>query len=414
MPNMIWPNNDSGPLHKMLSLLLSGSSSRAWFISPFVTVTGLEGLSKAATMGQDVRLITRLNDEDALAGVLDLGAIAALIEAGGRVRFHDKSLHAKMWIFDDLALLGSANLTGQALSTNVELMMELILDPSSQQPVEVFRELWRSLKGHTRTPEDLKQLAKHHQVHGAKRRFDQNRESAGIKDYGGATQSSTISASSPTDKNAGKHSGGAWLKINGRSDDPISDDYDFRLQTMFDGGGQTVKSKGAGKGRPRVLPGDSVILSRLGIHNGKRDLCIYGRGVVDSEHRPGIDEPPQWARHFVSQDWWDNYMQRWPYIFWLREVQIINGLARSAPWMSDLNNPEVILKPTSWSQQSHIRLKVEQVDAFVAALDQAFLIKSAIPLPAPESIWWNYQIKNPQDHITRSRLEALADQSLLV
>ena len=247
-------------------------------------------------------------------------------------------------------------------------------------------------------------MAKHHQVHGAKRRFDQIRESTGLKDYGGATQSSTASVASPNDQ----PTAGGRLKINGRSDEPIYDDYDFRLQPMFDGGGQTVKSKGAGKGRPGVLPGNPVILSRLGIHNGKRDLCIYGRGVVDTKHRPGIDEPPEWARKLVSQDWWDKQIQRWPYIFWLRDVQLVNGIAADAPWVSDINHPDVILRPRSWSQQSHIRLNEEQLGALMAALDAVYLKKKPIQIQAPESIWWNYGIREPQNHITRSRLEAEA------
>lgn len=86
----------------------------------------------------------------------------------------------------------------------------------------------------------------------------------------------------------------------------------------------------------------------------------------------------------------------------------MNGRAASAPWVSDINELEVILRPTSWAQQSHIKINDEQLGMLMAALDRAFLKRQPIEIAASESIWWNEGISDPKYHITRSQLEATA------
>ena len=78
----------------------------------------------------------------------------------------------------------------------------------------------------------------------------------------------------------------------------------------------------------------------------KNDLCIYGRGVVDVPHREGIDELPAWIEPLVDPAVWANDLSRWPYIIWLRDVQIADVRARDAVWLSDINRPEEVLPPT--------------------------------------------------------------------
>ena len=117
------------------------STERAWFLSPFATRPGLVALVDAASR-LDVRLVTRFNEEDVLAGMVDLDALADLVEAGGRVRFYDKSLHAKLWLFSEVAFVGSVNLTGQALSDNAEAMAALVTALAEPSLVNSYTAIW--------------------------------------------------------------------------------------------------------------------------------------------------------------------------------------------------------------------------------------------------------------------------------
>jgi hypothetical protein len=67
-----------------------------------------------------VRVVTRFSLADFARGVSDVGALRAIVEAGGAVRGL-RGLHAKVFVFSDvLAAVTSANLTSQALSRNAE------------------------------------------------------------------------------------------------------------------------------------------------------------------------------------------------------------------------------------------------------------------------------------------------------
>ena len=153
---------------------------------------------------KDMRVVTRLNDRDILTGVLDPESIADLQDAGAKVRFHDNSLHAKLWVFDDLAVIGSANLTRQALRTNVEVVVKR-RGSNLSALADDFAEIWRSLRMNTRGSGDLRALAERLSNHPARRRFQQVREHNGLVDYGGLGVSH---------QEGTRRDSGFWLKVN--------------------------------------------------------------------------------------------------------------------------------------------------------------------------------------------------------
>ncbi len=372
------------------------ASEHAWFVSPFVTRPALTILSEAAAANTDIRLITRFHEEDVLSGLSDLSALADYIEAGGKVRFDDHSLHAKLWVFDKAAFVGSVNLTGAALSGNREAMAQL--DPATSQPgvTAFFRDLWERLEPTSRSPAELRSEADRLRVHPLAHRFN---IVPGLRDLGGTGVTETARSSQPRRTSPGADTT-TWFKINGRSDDRINDDFDLRSLAV-ELGGETVSS---GRGRPRLKPGDPVILSRLGFHNNANDYCIYGRGVVDIEHREGIDELQDWIEPLLLDPAKREDLRRWPYIFWLRDVQIADVLARDSVWLSDINRNGQVLRPISLARQSYISLDDLQLTAFNAALDCLFLRVPPIVRERPEYIWWN-QFLPPEHHLNRTRLE---------
>ena len=383
-----------GPAHgaigKELKRLIH-SSSRVWLLSPFVTTDGVEEFVDLISDEQDVRLVTRLNDRDVLSGVLDPEALAKLQDAEAKIRLHDDSLHAKLWIFDDRTVIGSANLTGKALSSNVELMVKS--GAMVRSLANEFREVWRALRNTRMTSNQLRALAKRLEDHPARRRFEQAAARNGLRDYGGSK--------APPPSKLTKDSG-FWLKINGLSSAPIGMDTDLRSEYYMEGG-QTFRKPG----RPSLKEGDAVILCRIGKRNGHPDRCIYGRGIVDEAHRPAIDVIPGWLQSAIGDEEYESeQISRWPSIVWLRDLQMVDGTGAQCPWLSQINRGQSVVKLSSLSQQSHIQIDEGQAAALNKALDRAFSSVGYRRFERPEEVWWNKYIVDMRKAVTRTRLES--------
>jgi hypothetical protein len=335
-------------------------------------------------------------------GLIDLQSIASFIEAGGKARYHDKSLHAKVWIADDSVFVGSAHLTGAGLNDNIELIAAISENDTIRvSPLRWFSRLWTQLEDSEKSPADLRALANSLAVSTAAERVKSIGRMKELKDFGVA------SSLTPSGMDKGETVSTGWFKINGVSnEDRITPDFDLRGLLIYEGG-QTVSRKG----RPKWRPGEKVILTYLAKRDdGHNDYCVYGRGVVDVAHRPGIDEIPKWLRAgqaITEKDY--AYISRWPYIVWLRDVQIVNGQARNALWLSHINecHGEPVASPGSLTRKSYIRLGEEQLAAFDALFDQLF---SSGPRPLylanPEQVWWNSLISDQSHYITKARVDA--------
>lgn len=148
---------------------LMAGASRVYLAAPYFTHTA--PILEAAKQGKSVQLLIGLNaatSPDALRKVHELPGIA--------VRYLTGRFHAKIYIFDDAALLGSSNLTDGGLYSNREAV--ICLDqPDDEDAIEdvrsLFLELWDA--GHVLTTEVLVKFAKAHA--DAKRgRPDQDKE----------------------------------------------------------------------------------------------------------------------------------------------------------------------------------------------------------------------------------------------
>lgn len=117
---------------------LARSSTRLWLASPFFTEA--TSVLEAVALGKPVQLLVGLNPAtrpDALRQVHGQPGVA--------IRFYTHRFHAKLFIFDDGALIGSSNLTNGGLFANRE--GTVVLDPQedSERYGEVqalFAELW--------------------------------------------------------------------------------------------------------------------------------------------------------------------------------------------------------------------------------------------------------------------------------
>lgn len=140
------PNKDFviRPYQKLIA-----ESNSLFVASPFVTLT--KDLATAATQGKSICLLVGLNVATNPAALRAASGIPNLA-----IRYYTHRFHAKIFLFDTCALIGSSNLTDGGMQSNREAT---ILVDSSEQVEEIralCQELWTGAP--VLTPEVLKQF----------------------------------------------------------------------------------------------------------------------------------------------------------------------------------------------------------------------------------------------------------------
>lgn len=103
----------------------------AVLVAPFVKVSVLETLLAELAAPVAVTVVARWVPVEILAGVCDLEIYDAVIRRlGASLRVHPL-LHAKLYRFDEVAYLGSANLTAKALGWAAPSNIELLHAPAA-------------------------------------------------------------------------------------------------------------------------------------------------------------------------------------------------------------------------------------------------------------------------------------------
>lgn len=129
---------------------LIDGAKRIYIAAPYVTKT--DELVQAAHAGKAIDLLVGLNastSPEALAAVHELTDL--------KIRYLTRRFHAKIYIADDVALVGSSNLTNGGLMSNREATIWLDRDEDADAIDELralFLELWESAR--VLTPEKLK------------------------------------------------------------------------------------------------------------------------------------------------------------------------------------------------------------------------------------------------------------------
>src|SRR5262249_23936643 len=129
--------------------LISGSR-RLYVAAPYVTKT--DELARAANPGTSVDLLVGLHASTNLSALSEGNARPKLA-----IRYLTRRFHAKIYIADDAALLGSSNLTSGGLMSNREAMILLDQDEDSDAIDELrilIADLWNSAE--VLTPDKLK------------------------------------------------------------------------------------------------------------------------------------------------------------------------------------------------------------------------------------------------------------------
>jgi phosphatidylserine/phosphatidylglycerophosphate/cardiolipin synthase-like enzyme len=126
------------PWDKKFNALLS-ESEKLDFASPFIKTHAIQVILENEPI---VRGVTVFNPSRFIKGASDIDAIEQLVENGADMRSFGP-LHAKVYIFDDKAIITSANLTQSGLSRNEEygviISNEGLLDEITRDFESIFR-----------------------------------------------------------------------------------------------------------------------------------------------------------------------------------------------------------------------------------------------------------------------------------
>lgn len=131
----VFSNSPAGDYVKNPYCQMVSASKVIWVAAPYVTAT--DELLNAQKAGKTVQLIVGLNDctsPDALSQVYDLPNFA--------IRYFTRRFHAKLFVFDDQALIGSSNLTQGGLSLNREATIIVDSEDELTELRTLFSQLW--------------------------------------------------------------------------------------------------------------------------------------------------------------------------------------------------------------------------------------------------------------------------------
>jgi hypothetical protein len=121
----------------------AAARDRLWLVSPYVTSGALVAAVRACG-APSKRLLTRYNASDILTGATDLRVVGELAAAGVEVRVLS-DVHAKVYVFDDWAYVGSANLTNHGLAASLREFGSASAGGSHVvEALEYFETLWKA------------------------------------------------------------------------------------------------------------------------------------------------------------------------------------------------------------------------------------------------------------------------------
>jgi hypothetical protein len=348
-----------------------------------------------------VEVITRFSLADFGAGVSDIGALRALIDAGARVR-GVRHLHSKLFVFgDSQAIVTSANLTMAALSRNFEF--GCVADESYivAQCRAYFDRLWANA-GHDLASSALDTWSA--QVADFLATGGRPAAAQTLPDHG-ATPPEAPSPGWPasaTGEGWPAQSGQAFVKMFGEGHNRAPWSLDT-LEEVEVSGCHWACTYPSGR-RPRIVDdGDTVFMGRM--VRSPADTAVYGRAIALA-YVDGRDDAS--SAELAARPW----KAQWPHYVRVHHAEFVagrlsNGVslralidalgtdafastqARAARGESGIN-PRMSVR-----QQPAVRLSSEGAAWLSAQLDKAFFLHGRVPTDDLAELDWPEDVVGP-------------------
>jgi len=127
--------------------LSAKAKERIWVVSPYVGNNCFEVFDEKIRSMGDVRFVIDFNRRNVAIGATDPRGVAQLAEVGNvRSLQLSDNLHAKVFIFDNRAIVGSPNLSLKALGSNIEAAVVIENGDLVKRIVAFFEKIWEAAK----------------------------------------------------------------------------------------------------------------------------------------------------------------------------------------------------------------------------------------------------------------------------
>lgn len=127
-------------VHGDVLLRSAAGANRVLIIAPYIKVDVLERVLGVISSDSSVTCVTKWTPHDLASGVSDIQCRDAVIRHGGSFNLHS-SLHAKYYRFDDIVLVGSANLSSAAMGWARFQNVEILCAPAADFGAAAFERL---------------------------------------------------------------------------------------------------------------------------------------------------------------------------------------------------------------------------------------------------------------------------------
>lgn len=318
--------------------LFKNSEKEILIISPFIGRKTSEKLAEIVKSKKlECKIITRFYRDDFIQGVSSLEGLKYLLDAGCQI-YALKSLHSKLYIFDDLAsIITSANFTNGGLISNIELGLKCYEEDLIIEKCKLyFSDLWKAISISFKTNGNEGKV--NHQIidneidfiRDCRNKRDKSTNNSNNKKWG-ATVKSTINVDSFEDvfitEQIGDIEAAGWIKFgadaNHRHDGNKSyfegQEMFLRDKTFFP---KSRKPIGIKKNHKIYL---SLVSNDI---NGHPVPMIVGYAFSD-----GFQQGDTMNK---NKEGWESWMENYPHYINLRNGKVMKGPAMYGISMHDL------------------------------------------------------------------------------
>ena len=341
------------------------NSKNALLISPFVTGAIVEHLLSNKE-NKEIKLITRYNLNDFRSGVSDLSALKKLVKQGIKIKgIH--GLHSKVYLFDSIVIIGSANFTSGGFFNNYEFGIKTDDNNTILNSHSYFDQLWS-------LDPDILSLPKIKEWEQLLRDTPAARKTEELPDFG--KRASLFNSLDLTQK--------YFIKIFGKDDSRVDLSFTSKEEIEKSHCHWAITFSGK-KGRPRKYnTGDIVYMARM-LNGG--DYSIFGKGIAlkhDDKRDMASDED------IIEIEWKED----WPVYIRITNPEFIDGTMKDCPKLNDLIN-ELKYDSFDKTQQRHLEGE-ENINALRSLSQQADVQLSEIGAEWLENKFIESKTKNGQ------------------
>ncbi len=283
-------------------------------VSPFIKENMVNHLIKEFK-GNKIQLITRYNLNDYRSGVSSLKAVERLLNEGVEIK-GIKGLHSKLYLFDTRSvIITSANFTAGGFFNNKEF--GIITDDQGvvNNAQSYFQDLWKidSTTLNKSRLDSWLEAIQNSRIGNSIPRND-------LEDHGASRSEQVI------------QNRRYFIKFFGRGNDRESMTALVEDKIRYGVSHYALSfSKTTNDRRPtRYRDGDIVFMAQMSYHN-ENDYSIFARGITIAHDRVRDIAGPDDIAHI---DW----IEDWPILVRVKDVQFINGSLKDCPRMNDLTS----------------------------------------------------------------------------